>query len=110
MLQAVPRAFRRRADFRRRLEAGGCGAGLRALIDERGWEHDADLARAYVAWGGYAYGGAAEGVAEHRLFEQRLAAVELVLHNQDNREHDILTAMTTTSSKVASAAVRHFSG
>ena len=32
----------------------------------------------------------AEGVAEHRLFERRLAAVELVLHNQDNREHDIL--------------------
>jgi cobaltochelatase CobN len=69
---------------------GAYGAGLQALIDERGWEGDADLARAYVAWGGYAYGGGAEGAPEHRLFEGRLAAVELVLHNQDNREHDIL--------------------
>ena len=68
---------------------GAYGAGLQALIDERGWESEADLARAYVA-GGYAYGGSDEGVAEHRLFEQRLAAIELVLHNQDNREHDIL--------------------
>ena len=31
-----------------------------------------------------------KGVAEHGLFERRLGAVELVLHNQDNREHDIL--------------------
>ncbi len=69
---------------------GAYGAGLQALIDERGWQDDADLARAYVAWGGYAYGAKAEGVAEHGLFERRLGAVELVLHNQDNREHDIL--------------------
>ncbi|HEX5079227.1 MAG TPA: cobaltochelatase subunit CobN [Geminicoccaceae bacterium] len=69
---------------------GAYGAGLQALIDERGWESDADLARAYLAWGGYAYGARAEGIAEHRLFERRLGAVELVLHNQDNREHDIL--------------------
>jgi cobaltochelatase CobN len=69
---------------------GAYGAGLQALIDERGWQSDADLARAYLAWGGYAYGAKAEGVAEHGLFERRLGAVELVLHNQDNREHDIL--------------------
>jgi cobaltochelatase CobN len=69
---------------------GAYGSGLQALIDERGWQSDADLARAYVAWGGYAYGAKAEGIAEHRLFERRLGAVELVLHNQDNREHDIL--------------------
>jgi cobaltochelatase CobN len=69
---------------------GAYGAGLQALIDERGWQSDTDLARAYVAWGGYAYGAKAEGVAEHRLFGRRLGTVELVLHNQDNREHDIL--------------------
>ena len=69
---------------------GAYGAGLQALIDERGWESDADLARAYLAWGGYAYGARADGIAEHGLFERRLGAVELVLHNQDNREHDIL--------------------
>jgi cobaltochelatase CobN len=69
---------------------GAYGAGLQALIDERGWETAGDLARAYVAWGGYAYGAGAQGAAEHRLFQSRLAAVEGVLHNQDNREHDLL--------------------
>ncbi len=68
---------------------GAYGAGLQALIDERGWKTGADLARAYVAWGGYAYGDGAEGAAEHRLFETRLGQVEGVLHNQDNREHDL---------------------
>ncbi len=42
---------------------GAYGAGLQALIDERGWKTGADLARAYVAWGGYAYGDGAEGAA-----------------------------------------------
>ena len=69
---------------------GAYGAGLQALIDERGWQTDADLARAYVAWGGYAYGSGAEGQAAYGLFEARLAAVEAVVQNQDNREHDIL--------------------
>ena len=69
---------------------GAYGAGLQALIDERGWKTDADLARAYIVWGGYAYGSAAEGTAEHQLFEQRLSGIEAVIHNQDNREHDLL--------------------
>jgi cobaltochelatase CobN len=69
---------------------GAYGAGLQALIDERGWQSDADLARAYVAWGGYAYGAGLQGKAAHGLFETRLAAVEAVVQNQDNREHDIL--------------------
>jgi len=82
---------RRRAGYRvYGSKPGAYGAGLQALIDERGWESDEDLARAYVAWGGYAYGAGAEGQPEHRLFEQRLGAVQLVVHNQDNREHDIL--------------------
>jgi cobaltochelatase CobN len=90
---------------------GAYGAGLQALIDERGWQNDADLARAYLAWGGYAYGGGSEGAAEHRLFERRLAAVELVLHNQDNREHDILDSDDYYQFEGGlTAAVRHLSG
>jgi len=69
---------------------GAYGAGLQALMDEKGWETDADLARAYVAWGGYAYGSGAEGEARHGLFEARLKSVEAVVQNQDNREHDLL--------------------
>ncbi len=69
---------------------GAYGAGLQALIDEKGWETDDDLAKAYVAWGGYAYGSGSGGAAAHGLFETRLGAVEAVIQNQDNREHDIL--------------------
>jgi cobaltochelatase CobN len=69
---------------------GAYGAGLQALIDEGGWDHADDLARAYVAWSGYAYGAGAEGEAAHAMFEQRLARIDAVVHNQDNREHDLL--------------------
>ena len=69
---------------------GAYGAGLQALIDEKGWETEADLARAYIAWGGYAYGAGADGAARHGLFARRLADVEAVVQNQDNREHDLL--------------------
>jgi cobaltochelatase CobN len=69
---------------------GAYGAGLQALIDERGWQSDADLARAYVAWGGYAYGGQHHGRPSHELFEARLADIDVVVQNQDNREHDLL--------------------
>ncbi|NKB55841.1 MAG: cobaltochelatase subunit CobN [Alphaproteobacteria bacterium] len=69
---------------------GAYGAGLQALIDEKGWETSDDLSRAYLAWGGYAYCAGAEGEAAHGLFETRLRDVEAVVHNQDNREHDLL--------------------
>ena len=69
---------------------GAYGAGLQALIDEKGWESEKDLAQAYVEWGGYAYGGGSEGTAEKGLFKRRLGNVQAVIHNQDNREHDLL--------------------
>jgi len=90
---------------------GAYGAGLQALIDERGWQTEADLARAYVAWGGYAYGAGSEGRAEHVLFERRLGAVEVVIHNQDNREHDLLDSDDYYQFEGGiTAAVRHLSG
>jgi cobaltochelatase CobN len=90
---------------------GAYGAGLQALIDERGWRGDADFARAYLAWGGYAYGAGAEGEAAHGLLESRLATAEAVLHNQDNREHDLLDSDDYYQFEGGlAAAVRHFSG
>jgi len=84
-------AARKRAGFRVfGSKPGAYGAGLQALIDEKGWESDADLARAYIAWGGYAYGADAKGEAAQETFERRLGLVEAVVHNQDNREHDLL--------------------
>ena len=90
---------------------GAYGAGLQALMDEKGWETDSDLARAYVAWGGYAYGAGVEGAAEHSLFEIRLKTVEAVIHNQDNREHDLLDSDDYYQFEGGIAAtVRHLSG
>ncbi len=90
---------------------GAYGAGLQALIDERGWETDADLARAYVAWGGYAYGAGATGASEHALFESRLKGIDAVVHNQDNREHDLLDSDDYYQFEGGmAAAVRHLSG
>lgn len=63
---------------------------LDIALDERGWQTDADLARAYVAWGGYAYGSGLKGQSAHSTFETRLKSTQAVIQNQDNREHDIL--------------------
>jgi len=88
---ATPQDAARRAGFRVfGSKPGAYGAGLQALIDEKGWGSAADLAESYLAWGGWAYGDGAEGAAEHGLFRQRLARVEAVVQNQDNREHDLL--------------------
>ncbi|MGV1788942.1 cobaltochelatase subunit CobN [Rhizobium sp. A37_96] len=69
---------------------GAYGAGLQALIDEKGWERRADLAEAYLVWGSYAYGAGEEGTAERGVFEERLRSIQAVVQNQDNREHDLL--------------------
>ncbi len=69
---------------------GAYGAGLQALIDGKIWNTRADLSAAYVTWGAYAYGAKAQGVNDERAFTERLARIEAVIHNQDNREHDLL--------------------
>ena len=90
---------------------GAYGAGLQTLIDEKCWETDEDLSKAYIAWGGYAYGGGAEGVAEQGAFAARLKSVQAVIHNQDNREHDILDSDDYYQFEGGlAAAVRHLSG
>jgi cobaltochelatase CobN len=83
---------------------GAYGAGLQGLIEAQNWTDDEDLARAYINWSSYAYtafhpsplmgeglgvrvGG---GVAAPEAFELRLKGMQVVLHNQDNREHDLL--------------------
>jgi cobaltochelatase CobN len=68
---------------------GSYGAGLQAMIDEKIWSERADLAAAYVTWGAYAYGAAA-GAFDEVAFRTRLSRIEAVVHNQDNREHDLL--------------------
>jgi cobaltochelatase CobN len=69
---------------------GAYGAGLQAVIDEKNWQSAEDLARVYINWSGYAYGRDRKGVSAHEAFNQRLASMQVVVQNQDNREHDIL--------------------
>jgi len=69
---------------------GAYGAGLQALIDEQAWETKTDLANAYIEWSSYAYDRQARGVSANAAFRERLKHIQVVMQNQDNREHDIL--------------------
>ena len=79
---------------------GAYGAGLQGLIDSGHWETRADLGEAFLAWSSWRYDseagneagseGGLEVAADRQGLEQRLATVQVVLHNQDNREHDLL--------------------
>jgi cobaltochelatase CobN len=79
---------------------GAYGAGLQGLIDSGSWETRADLGTAFLNWSSWRYGPAGggapdgsigiEAVADRDGLERRLREVQVVLHNQDNREHDLL--------------------
>jgi cobaltochelatase CobN len=77
---------------------GAYGAGLQGLIDSGQWEQRGDLGEAFLNWSSWRYDSQAgipgqagiEAQADRAGLEQRLGAVQVVLHNQDNREHDLL--------------------
>lgn len=89
---------------------GAYGAGLQGLIESQNWENDADLAKAYLNWSSYAYVGS-KGVSMPEVFEQRLKQLQIVLHNQDNREHDLLDSDDYYQFQGGlTTAVRHLKG
>ena len=69
---------------------GSYGAGLQELINNRNWSTREDLAAAYLHWGCHAYTGRARSAMVPEVFRHRLAQTQVILQNQDNREHDIL--------------------
>jgi cobaltochelatase CobN len=84
---------------------GAYGAGLQGLIDSGQWETRADLGEVFLNWSSWRYGDAGdeapgpgdtavgsgiEATADRQGLERRLSSVQVVLHNQDNREHDLL--------------------
>lgn len=90
---------------------GAYGAGLQGLIEAQNWESDADLAEAYLNWSHYAYTGASESHDGAAAFRQRLGELQIVLHNQDNREHDLLDSDDYYQFQGGlTAAVRHLQG
>ncbi len=69
---------------------GAYGAGLQALIDSGAWDDRMDLGQAYLAWSQWSYDGAANPTLNREGLLRSLQDVQVVLHNQDNREHDLL--------------------
>ena len=69
---------------------GAYGAGLQGLIDSGQWDNRSDLAEAFLNWSQWDYGASGEPLQDRSGLEQRLQQVDVVLHNQDNREHDLL--------------------
>jgi cobaltochelatase CobN len=87
----MPETAARRAGYRVfGSRPGAYGTGLQTPIDEGVWHREEDLAETWLGWSGHAYGAGGEGIAERAMLEARLAAAEAVVHNQDNREHDLL--------------------
>ncbi len=69
---------------------GAYGAGLQGLMESQNWQSDQDLAKAYLNWSSYAYDAQGMGHNVPDIFQQRLKNLAIILHNQDNREHDLL--------------------
>ena len=87
----APEAAARQARYRIfGSKPGAYGAGLQHLMDERCWKSRDDLAAAWLNWGGYAYGQDLYGAPAREHLADALGRVQAVVHNQDNREHDIL--------------------
>jgi cobaltochelatase CobN len=103
---------RRRAGWRVfSTKPGAYGAGLQELIDAKQWQTDADLSAAYQSTGGYAYSQSGDGVEARASFGTRLSTLDVVLQNQDNREHDLLDSNDYHQFQGGMvAAVRYLSG
>lgn len=69
---------------------GSYGAGMQAMIDEDIWKEKADFANTYVEWGSYIYSSKEFGKQSKDTLKSNLSSVDIVVQNQDNREHDIL--------------------
>jgi len=113
-----PEEAQRRAQYRIfGSKPGAYGAGLQGLIEAQNWSSDADLARAYVNWSSYAYTGSGIGASAPEAFARRLgdgyggSDRQIVLQNQDNREHDLLDSDDYYQFQGGlTAAVRHVAG
>ena len=72
---------------------GSYGTGLNVPIDSGQWQDEKELAHTYLQHSAYAYtgeGGAQKIILERAALERRLENLDAIVHNQDNREHDLL--------------------
>ena len=108
----APEEAARRAGYRVfGSKPGAYGAGLQTLIDERIWQDEARSRRGLARLERLCLWRRRRGPAERGLLEARLAAADAVLHNQDNREHDLLDSDDYYQFEGGLAlVVRHLSG
>ena len=69
---------------------GAYGAGLQELISNSSWEDIDDFGESFLNWSKWVYQNNLEPIINKEALENSLKKVQLVVHNQDNREHDIL--------------------
>lgn len=69
---------------------GTYGAGLLQLLETRDWRDDADLAKVYESWGGFAYGRGLDGAPAGEAMRAAFAQIDVAVKNVDSREHDHL--------------------
>ncbi len=69
---------------------GSYGAGLQELISNSNWENIDDFGESFLNWSKWTYSDNLEPIEDKKSLENALKNVQLVVHNQDNKEHDIL--------------------
>ncbi|CAA2106568.1 cobaltochelatase subunit CobN [Variovorax paradoxus] len=90
---------------------GSYGSGLQPLFDHGAWQTDDDLSKAYVGGSAHAYGRGSDGVPAADALVRRLGGMNVVIQNQDSREHDLLDSNDYYQFQGGmAAAVRHLSG
>ena len=90
---------------------GAHGAGVSALLASRNWDNLGDIADVYVRWGAHVYGEGEKGQYRPQLFTNRMAKLEVIVSNIDNRESNLLNSDDYNAYRGGMiAAVRNFSG
>ena len=68
----------------------GYGTGIQEFISLSSWDSQEELANCFIEHSKWQYNDANEPVSNKKELEQTLKNISVVMHNQDNREHDLL--------------------
>ena len=69
---------------------GSYGAGLQELISYSNWNDNNDLSESYIEWSSWIYDENCNCKRGRQELEHLLKNIQVVMHNQDNKEHDVL--------------------
>ncbi len=70
--------------------AGNYGTGIQAVVDANKWQKTQEITDSFLAWGDTAYYGDGLDIKATDSLIDSLKRTNIVVQNQDNREHDIL--------------------